>query len=113
MSASDLALIVISAVALVATAALTVTVIQLRKLLEQLRSALESFAADTLPLATQAAAAADRACAQVDRLEDVLGVAASMTATMDSATAATVRVLLQPCYQDGCRGAGHEASSSS
>jgi len=96
MSGSDLALVAVVVVALGATAALTVAVVQLRSSVAELERMIERFSVDVLPIVTQSADSADRASAQVQRLEDILGVAAAMTDTMDSATATTVRVLSNP-----------------
>lgn len=96
VSGTDVVLVALTVVSLLATAALGMTVVQLRSVVIDLRGQVDTFEATAGPAATELADAAARAAHQVDRLEDLIGVASSLTGTMDNATAATVRVLSNP-----------------
>lgn len=89
-------LVALTVVCLLATAALAVSVVQLRSVVRQLRRELVTFTDRAVPASVDLTAAAHQAAEQVDRLENLLDVASSVTETMDSATAATVRVLSNP-----------------
>ncbi len=96
VSATDVVMIALTVVCLLATGALAVTVVQLRATTTALRRELESFRESAVPAAVDLTDSARAAARQVDRLENLIGVAASVTDTMDQATAATVRVLSSP-----------------
>ena len=96
MSSTDLALVGVLVATLAAVAALAVTVVQLRQLVADLRRQVDVFNTEVGPSAAELSDAAERASLQVDRLEHLISVASSVTETMDSATAATVRVLSNP-----------------
>lgn len=96
VSAADLVLVLVSVVMLVVVAALAVTVVQLRHVLGDLRDATASFTAHVAPVIAELTDAAHGAADQVERLDDLIGVAGAVTSTVDSATAATVRVLSSP-----------------
>lgn len=96
MSAADLALVVVTVVALVAVGVLAVVMVQLRALVTELREATEEFAAVAQPAAEELTSATDRAAEQVDRLDDLIATTSSVAGTVDTATAATVRALSNP-----------------
>lgn len=96
MTGTDVVLVALTVVSLAAVAVLAVTVVQLRHLVGTLRDEVRDFREAAAPAAVDLRDAADRAGRQVDRLEDLIGVASSVTTTVDSATAATVRVLSSP-----------------
>ena len=96
MTGSDLVLVGILVVTLAAVAVLAVTVVQLRRMITDLRAQVQVFSHEVAPAAERLTEAADQAADQVDRLEHLISVASSLTGTMDSATAATVRVLSNP-----------------
>jgi hypothetical protein len=96
MSGTDVVLVALTVVCLLAVAALAVTVVQLRLGLRSLRVELQRFRETAVPAAGDLSSSAQLAAHQVERLENLIDVAGSMTETMDSATAATVRVLSNP-----------------
>lgn len=96
MSGTDVVLVALTVVCLLAVAALAVTVVQLRLVVGRLRDELQEFADRAVPAAADLSASAHLAAHQVDRLENLIDVATSVTETMDHATAATVRVLSSP-----------------
>lgn len=96
LTTTDLVLIALTVVALTAMVILTITVIQLRHMVTSMRRELDSFSAAAVPAAEALNESALLAARQVDRLENLIDVASSLTDTMDSATAATVRVLSSP-----------------
>ena len=96
MSGTDVVLVALTVVCLLAVAALAVTVVQLRVGVRQLRGELARFHDTAVPAAVDLASSAQLAAHQVERLENLIDVASSVTDTMDSATAATVRVLSNP-----------------
>ena len=96
MSGTDVVLVALTVVCLLAVAALAVTVVQLRHVVWRLHRELEQFTDRAVPAATDLSASAQLAAHQVDRLENLLDVASQVTDTMDQATAATVRVLSSP-----------------
>lgn len=96
MSGTDVVLVALTVVCLLAVAALAVTVVQLRLVVGTFRHELREFSDRAVPAATDLSASAQLAAHQVDRLENLLDVASTMTDTMDHATAATVRVLSSP-----------------
>jgi predicted PurR-regulated permease PerM len=92
VSGTDVVLVALTGVCLLAVVALTVTVVQLRQLVQQMKAELDR----SVPAGEELADAARRAAVQVDRLENLISVASSVTGTVDTATAATVRVLSNP-----------------
>jgi len=106
VSGTDVVLIALTMVALAAVAVLAVTVMQLRSLIGGLRDELNEFTARAQPAADDLVEAANHAARQVDRLEHLISVASSVTDTMDTATAATVRVLSSPVIKTAAMARG-------
>ncbi len=96
MSASDLALVVLSVVALAAVGVLAVVSVRLTALVADLRASTESFVAQATPLLEEISRSAEGAADQVDRLDALIGTASSLTDGVDTATTATVRMLSHP-----------------
>lgn len=96
MSGTDVLLVVLTVTCLFAVAGLAVALVQMRVLVRQLRNELERFHDTALPAAADLSSSAQLAAHQVDRLENLIDVASQVTDTMDTATAATVRVLSSP-----------------
>lgn len=96
MSATDVVLVALTVACLLAVGALAVTLLQLRSVVVDLRRELADFTERAVPAAADLTSSAQLAAHQVDRLENLLDVASSVTDTMDHATAATVRVLSNP-----------------
>lgn len=96
MSATDIVLIVTTIVSLVAIAALAVTVSQLRLVVRSLRQELAAFRETVQPAAQRLDDSARSAARQIDRLDNLISTASSVTETVDGATASAVRVLSNP-----------------
>jgi predicted PurR-regulated permease PerM len=96
VSATDIVLIITTIVSLAAIAALAVTVSQLRLVVRSLRKELQSFRETVQPAAERLDASAKGASRQVDRLDNLIGAAGSLTETVDGATASAVRALSNP-----------------
>jgi len=96
VSGTDVVLVALTVVCLLAVAALAVTVVQLRAATHALRREVAAFRESAVPAAQELSSSAQLAAHQVDRLENLIDVASSVTDTMDQATAATVRVLSSP-----------------
>lgn len=96
MTATDLVLVALTVVCLLATAAIAVAVVQLRAGVLQLRDEIREFRERAVPAAEELSRTAQLAAHQVDRLDDMISVAANVTGGVEQATAATVRVLSNP-----------------
>jgi len=96
MSGEALALVVLMIVALACTAMLAITVVQLRRVVVDLRELTDEFVDRATPALEQLVSAAREAGGQVDRLDDLISTAASVTDVVEHATNATVRVLSNP-----------------
>lgn len=106
MSATELAALMLAAVALVATAALAIVCGRLVRVTRSLQATLEEVH-QSVPTATaRLADAADRAARQVDRLEDLIHTTASITEKVDTATQATFRVLSNPVIKGAALASG-------
>ncbi len=96
MTANDVVLIVVLVVSLASIAMLAVVTVQLRRAASDMAKASAVFVERAQPAIDELLRAARSAGGQVDRLDDLISTAASVTETMDTATAATVRVLSNP-----------------
>ncbi|NLA36139.1 MAG: hypothetical protein GX868_10720 [Actinobacteria bacterium] len=96
MSATDLVLIITTIVSLVAIALLAATVGQLRLVVRSLRQELAAFRETVQPAAQRLDESAKSAARQVDRLDNLISTASSVTETVDGAAASAVRVLSNP-----------------
>ena len=96
MTANDVVLVVVLVVSLASIAMLAILAGQLRRAVAELRDVSSEFVERAAPALDELIRAARSAGGQVDRLDDLISTAASVTETMDSATAATVRVLSSP-----------------
>lgn len=96
VTAADLVLVALTVVCLFATAAIAVAVVQLRSGVRQLRAEIREFRDHAVPAAEELTRTTRLAAHQVDRLDDMISVAANVTGTVEGATAATVRVLSNP-----------------
>ena len=96
MTANDVVLVVVLVVSLTSIAMLAVLALQLHRAVVELRDASNEFIERARPAIDELIRSARSAGNQVDRLDDLIATAASVTETMDSATAATVRVLSSP-----------------
>lgn len=100
MSAGEWVLVAVAilgaAAALLSATMLAVLLVQLRRAVADLRRATEEFGARATPALDELVRAARSAGGQVDRLDDLISVASSVTETVDGATQATVRALSNP-----------------
>lgn len=115
MSAGEWALVVVAIVgalvALVAAVLLGVLVIQLRRAVGELQRATAAFSDRSATALDELVRAARSAGGQVDRLDDLISVASSVSETVDGATQATVRVLSNPVIKTAAiaKGTGRAA----
>jgi hypothetical protein len=86
MSAGDLAAVVVSVVMIVAIVTLAVLVQSLLRALAEARATLERVRIEALPLMGEMRDTVERAGAEVDRVDDLLDTAESISATVESAS---------------------------
>lgn len=86
MSAGDLAAVVVSVVMILAIVALAVLVQSLLRTLGEARETLERVRVEALPLLGEMRETVERAGVEVDRVDDLLETAESISATVESAS---------------------------
>ena len=86
MSAGDLAAVVVSVVMIAAIVTLALAVQAMLRTLRELRATLEALRSDAVPLMGELRTTVERAGAEVDRVDDLLETAESISATVDSAS---------------------------
>jgi hypothetical protein len=96
MSALDLLTFVCAVLALAATAVLSVLSARLLRAARELERSRAEFEAEAVPALEELRVAVGRASGQVDRVEDLVDVAASIGGRVDNATEVTYRALTSP-----------------
>ena len=96
MSALDLLTVLAAVLALAATAVLGVVSARMLRAARDLEAARAAFEAEAVPAVEELREAVRRATGEVDRVEDLLDVAASIGGRVDSATEATYKALTSP-----------------
>jgi hypothetical protein len=86
MSAGDLAAVIVSVVMLGVIVALALVVQALLHSLRELRGTLEDLRGEAVPLMGELRSTVERAGAEVERVDDLLDAAESISATVDSAS---------------------------
>lgn len=86
MTAGDLAAVLVSVVVFAAFAVLLVAVSAVLRSLRELRRSLDALHDETLPLLDELRGTVRRAGAEVDRVDQLLDAAESISATVDSAS---------------------------
>ena len=86
MSAGDLAAVVVSVVMIAAIVTLALATQALLRTLRELRATLEALRSDAVPLMGELRTTVERAGAEVERVDDLLETAETISATVDSAS---------------------------
>ena len=86
MSAGDLAAVVVSVVVIMAIVALAVVVQSLLRTLREARATLERMRLEAMPLLGEMRDTVERAGVEVDRVDELLDTAESISATVESAS---------------------------
>jgi hypothetical protein len=96
MSALDLLTVLCAVLALAAAAWLGIVSARLLRAAKDLEAARDAFEAEAVPAVVDLRDAVERATGEVDRVEDLLEVAASIGDRVDTATEATYKALTSP-----------------
>ena len=86
MSAGDLAAVLVSVVMVAAIVTLALAVQAMLRTLREVRSTLEALRGEAVPLMGELRTTVERAGAEVNRVDDLLETAESISATVDSAS---------------------------
>ena len=86
MSAGDLAAVIVSVVMIAVIVALALVVQTLLRTLREVRDTLEALQGEAVPLMGELRDTVERAGAEVDRVDDLLDTAETISATVDSAS---------------------------
>jgi hypothetical protein len=106
MTALELLTVVVAVLALAAAAAFALLAARAAQLVRALEVAAAEFEAVAVPAAEELRAAAGRATQQVDRVEDLVDLAASIGERVDTATEATYRALTSPVIKGAALATG-------
>ena len=101
MGAGDVAVALVAAMCLVAVVVLVVAVSSLVRTLRSLRETVDVLREQTVPLVVDLRAAVDHATAGLDRVDELLDTAESISTTVDVASRLTYRAFSPPLI--GCR----------
>ena len=96
MGAGDVAAVLVAAVCLVAVAVLVVAVSSLVRTLRSLRETVDVLREQTVPLVADLRAAVDHATTGLDRVDELLDTAESISTTVDAASRLTYRAFSPP-----------------
>jgi len=96
MTAADLLSVICAVLALAAAATLSLLATRALRAARQLEDATRIFTEQAIPAVEELRVAAGRATSEVDRIDDLLDLAASIGDRVDSATEATYRALTSP-----------------
>jgi len=96
MSASDLAVIVVTLLSVLSVLALLVMLQCVWRTLQALRALLTELHEQATPLVTQLAAAVGEAGVELDRVDQLIGSAESISATMDATSRLAYKALSAP-----------------
>jgi hypothetical protein len=86
MNTSDTAAVVVAVACALAVAVLLVAIYSLNRTLRELRSAIQDLRRETLPVVTEMHAAVSQANVELERVDNLLGTAESISSTVDSAS---------------------------
>ena len=96
MGAGDVVAVLVAAVCLVAVAVLVVAVSSLVRTLRSLRETVDVLREQTVPLVADLRAAVDHATIGLDRVDELLDTAESISTTVDAASQLTYRAFSPP-----------------
>lgn len=86
MDASDAAAVVVAVASALAVAVLVYAIVAVNRTLKQLRSAIEELRRETLPVVTEMRSTVLQANVELERVDNLLGTAESISSTVDSAS---------------------------
>ena len=86
MEANDAAAVVVAVASALALAVLVFAIVSLNRTLAQLRSAIEDMRRETLPVVSEMRTAVSQANLELERVDNLLGTAESISSTVDSAS---------------------------
>jgi hypothetical protein len=86
MDASDAAAVVVAVASALALAVLVYAIIAVNRTLAQLRSAIEDLRRETLPVVSEMRSTVLQANVELERVDNLLGTAESISSTVDSAS---------------------------
>ncbi|CAN5750705.1 hypothetical protein BH24ACT3_BH24ACT3_10760 [soil metagenome] len=96
MNASETAAVIVAVASVVAVTLLVVAMVALVRTLRSLRDTVEALRAETLPVVRELHATVARANGELERVDDLLVSAESVTATVDSASRLLYLALSNP-----------------
>ncbi|MBT5140301.1 MAG: DUF948 domain-containing protein [Acidimicrobiaceae bacterium] len=96
MSAVDLAAVIVTIVCLVAVAVLVIAIQALVRTLRELRITVDELRSNTLPMVDDLRTTVNKANEELDRVDDVIGRAERITATVDVASRLTYKAMAPP-----------------
>ena len=106
MTAGDLAAVVVTVVSIVAIVAFVLAVTALRSALIDLRATIDDLRELTVPAVEEMRETLGKANVEIDRVDNLLDTAASITARVDSASRMTHRAMSTPVIKVMALGAG-------
>ena len=106
MGAGDVAAVLVAAVCLVAVAVLVVAVSSLVRTLRSLRETVDVLREQTVPLVADLRVAVDHATTGLDRVDELLDTAESISTTVDAASRLTYRAFSPPLIGASAGSAG-------
>jgi hypothetical protein len=86
MDTSDTAAVVVAVACALAVAVLLVAIYALNRTLRELRSAIQDLRRETLPVVSEMRTAVGQANVELERVDNLLGTAESISTTVDSAS---------------------------
>ena len=96
MSAADLAAVIVTIVCLVVVAVLVLAIQALVRTLRELRITVDELRSNTLPMVDDLHTTVNKANEELDRVDDVIGRAERITATVDVASRLTYKAMAPP-----------------
>jgi hypothetical protein len=106
VSAGDLAAVIVAITSVVAVGVLMFAVASLVSTMRSLRDAIEAVRVDAVPAVAELRRAATQANAELERVDELLGTAESISTTVDSASRLTYLVMSNPLIKVVAFGAG-------
>lgn len=106
MSAADLAAVIVALASIVALGVLLFAVVALVSTLRSLRDTIEAIRVDAVPAVAELRRAAEATNHQLDRVDELLATAESVSTTVDSASRLTYLVVSNPLIKVVAFGAG-------
>ena len=86
MSATELAALIVAIASVVAVVLLAVALVSITKTLREVRTVVELLRTETVPVVVELADTVRTANVELERVDDLLGTAESITGTVDSAS---------------------------